>query len=110
MINNATFQTIGRIGNINAHDKVTNLSIAVDRPVKGEDGKWDTQTDWLSVTVFSEVLRKRLSNSKVGKKGNKVIIQGSLQSNSYEKNGDTIYTTNLVAQNFDVVSFAKDAD
>lgn len=110
MINNATFQIIGRIGNINAQDKVTHISVASDRQVKGEDGKWSTEANWNSVTIFNEALRKRLANAKVGKKGNQVIFQGSIQTNTYEKNGEKIYKTNLVAQDFDVLSFAKDAE
>ncbi|KPB00684.1 single-stranded DNA-binding protein [Ahrensia marina] len=109
MIDNATFQIIGRIGNINTSDKVTRISLATDRPVKGEQDNWTTKTNWLSVTVFNEALRKRLKNSKVGKKGNKLIVQGSLQENNYEKNGETIYTTNLVAQDFDVIAFTSDS-
>ena len=110
MINNATFQIIGRIGNINATDKVTNVSVASDRQAKGQDGKWKTETNWNTVTIFSDALRKRLANAKVGKKGNQVIFQGSIQSNTYEKNGEKIYKTNLVAQDFDVLSFAKDSE
>ena len=110
MINNATFQIIGRIGNINAQEKVTHVSIASDRPVKGNDGEWNTETNWNTVTIFSDSLRKRLANTKVGRKGNQVILQGSIQSNSFEKNGEKIYRTNLVAQDFDVLSFAKDSE
>ena len=110
MINNAAFQIIGRIGNINATDKVTNVSIASDRQAKGQNGKWTTEANWNTVTIFSEALRKRLANTKVGKKGNKVIFQGTIQTNTYEKNGETVYKTNLVAQDFDVLSFAKDSE
>ena len=109
MINNASFQIIGRIGNINAQDKVTHISVASDRQVKGEDGKWSTKADWNTVTIFNEALRKRLANAKVGKKGNQVIFQGSIQTNAYEKDREKVYKTNLVAQDFDVLSFAKDA-
>ena len=110
MINNATFQIIGRIGNINATGKVTNVSIASDRQAKGQDGKWTTETNWNTVTIFSEALRKRLANTKVGKKGNQVIFQGTIQTNKYEKNGETVYKTNLIAQDFDILSFAKDSE
>ena len=110
MINNATFQIIGRIGNINVQKKVTHVSVASDRPVKDNDGKWNTETNWNTVTIFNEALRKRLANEKVGKKGNQVIFQGSIQSNSYEKDGEKVYRTNLIAQDFDVLSFAKDAE
>ncbi|MDF1670210.1 MAG: single-stranded DNA-binding protein [Roseovarius sp.] len=109
MITNAQFRIIGRIGSINANGKVTHTSVASDRQVK-EGDTWTTKTDWNTVTTFSEALRKRLANEKVGKKGNLVIFEGSIQSNSYEKDGEKIYKTNLVAQDFDVLSFAKDAD
>ena len=110
MINNATFQIIGRIGSISATDKVTHINVASDRQVKGEDGKWTNEANWNSVTIFNEALRKRLSNAKVGKKGNQVIFQGSIQTNSFEKNGEKVFRTNLVAQDFDVLSFAKDSE
>ncbi|MCI4643448.1 MAG: single-stranded DNA-binding protein [Hyphomonadaceae bacterium] len=110
MINNATFQIIGRIGKINAGEKVTRISVASDRQVKDKDGNWNTEASWNDVTIFNEALRKRLANEKVGRKGNQVIFQGSIQSNSYEKDGKRVYQTNLVAQDFDVLSFAKDAE
>ena len=110
MINNATFQIIGRIGKINAGEKVTRISVASDRQVKDKDGNWSTEASWNDVTVFTEALRKRLANEKAGRKGNQVIFQGSIQSNSYEKDGKRVYQTNLVAQDFDVLSFAKDAE
>jgi single-strand DNA-binding protein len=110
MINNATFQIIGRIASIKATDKVTHINIASDRQVKDKDGNWTAEANWNSVTVFNEALRKRLTNEKVGKKGNQVIFQGSIQSGSYKKDGKTVYQTNLVAQDFDVLSFAKDGE
>ncbi|WP_051645241.1 single-stranded DNA-binding protein [Labrenzia sp. DG1229] len=108
MINNAAFRIIGRIGNINAKDKVTHISVASDRQVK-EGDSWTTKTDWNTVTLLSEAMRKRLANAKVGKKGNLVIFEGTIQSNSYEKDGEKVYSTSLIAQDFDVLSFAKDS-
>ena len=110
MINNATFQIIGRIGKINAGDKVTRISVASDRQVKDKDDNWSTEASWNDVTIFNDALRKRLANEKVSKKGNLLIFQGSIQSNSYEKDGKRVYQTNLVAQDFNVLSFAKDAE
>jgi len=107
MINNAQFRIIGRIGNINAKDKVTHISIASDRQVKDGDN-WTIKTDWNTVTLLSEALRKRLANAKVGRQGNQVIFEGTIQTNSYEKNGEKVYATSLIAQDFDVLSFAKD--
>ena len=109
MINNTQFRIIGRVGKITKLDKVTHISIASDRQVKDDQGNWNTATDWNTVTIFSEQMRKRLTNQKVGKTGNQVIVEGSIQSNSYEKDGATVYKTNLIVQGFDVLSFAKDS-
>ena len=108
MINNATFQIIGRIGSIKTDEKVTHINVASDRQVKGKDGKWGTEANWNSVTVISEGLRKRLANEQVGRKGNQVIFRGSIQTNAYEKGGEKTYKTNLVAHDFDILSFAQD--
>ncbi len=109
MINNAKFRIIGRIGKVTKLDKVTHISVASDRQVKDGDN-WKTETNWNTITTFSEQMRKRIANAKVGKKGNLIIVEGSIQSNSYEKNGETIYKTNLIVQDFDVLSFAKDSE
>ena len=109
MISNATFQIIGRIGKINASEKVTRISVASDRQVK-EGDNWTTKANWNDVTIFNEALRKRFMNETVRKKGNLVIFQGTIQSNSYEKDCKKVYQTNLIAQDFNVLSFAKDAE
>lgn len=110
MINNAQFRIIGRIGNITKLDKVTHISVASDRQVKDGEGKWNTATDWNTVTVFSEQMRKRMANPKIGKKGNQIIVEGSIQSNSYEKDGAKVFKTNLIVQDLDVLSFAKESE
>lgn len=108
MINNAQFQIIGRIGKINAGEKVTHISIASDRKVKDKDGNWSTEANWNRITVFSPSLRKYLASEAVGKVGNKLIVQGTIQSGAYEKNGIKTNTVDLIAQDIDVLAFAKD--
>jgi len=110
MINTANFRIIGRIGSINTLDKVTHISIASDRRTKDPERKWSTQANWNSVTVFSNTLRKRLGDPNVSRHGNLIAIEGSIQSNAYEKDGEKQYSTSLVAQDFDVLSFAKQTD
>lgn len=109
MINTANFRIIGRIGSINTMDKVTHISIASDRRTKDQDGKWMTSANWNSVTVLSAKLRKRLQDQTVSRHGNLIAIEGSIQSNAYEKHGEKVYSTSLVALDFEVLSFAKEA-
>lgn len=110
MINTAQFRIIGRIGSINTLDNVTHLSIASDRRMKEADGSWKTQANWNSVTVLSAKLRKRFTDPTVARHGNLLAIEGSIQSNTYEKDGEKVYSTSLIVQDFEVLSFAKDAN
>lgn len=107
MINTAQFRIIGRIGSVNTLNKVTHLSIASERRAKDEDGNWTTLTNWNSVTVISAKIRKRLQDQNISRHGNLVVIEGSIQSNAYMKDNEKAYSISLIAQDFDVLSFAK---
>ena len=71
---------------------VASFSIAIDRPQRNDREK---QTDFPRITVFG----KQAENcEKYLKKGRLVGIEGRLQTGSYQnKNGDTVYTTDVVA-------------
>ncbi|MES0884317.1 single-stranded DNA-binding protein [Roseibium sp. SCP14] len=109
MINLASFRIIGRIGSINQREKVTHISIASDRNVKDVEGNWSNETVWNSVTVFSDAMRKRLKNAKASKTGNLILVEGSIQSSSFEKESQTVYRTDLVANDLEILSFAKES-
>ena len=78
---------------------VCQFTLAIDRPVKGEK-----QTDFPRVTCFG----KQAENcERFLAKGRLVGVQGRLQTGSYEKNGATVYTTDVVA---DRVEFLERAE
>lgn len=81
---------------------VATFTVAIDRPVG--PGK-EKQTDFPRVTVFG----KQAENcERYLSKGRLVGIQGRIQTGSYKnKNGDTVYTTDVVA---DRVEFLEKAD
>lgn len=105
MINSAKFQIIGRIGSVTKKDKVTYISIASYRRAKNE---WHTETNWNTITVFGEALRNRISNPSFNRHGNLIVIEGSIQSSSYMKDGEKSYNTTLAAQDIEIFSFAKE--
>ena len=70
---------------------VATFSVAIDRPTA--NGK-EKQTDFPRVTVFGKAAE---NCEKFLAKGRLVGIQGSLQTGSYEKNGITVYTTDVIA-------------
>ena len=106
MINLASFTITGRIGKVHDTGKIAYISIATDYQTRDEQGEWHDNTDWNSVTVFPAHLRKRLGNS-AGRAGNLVQVHGRIKSASYEKDGKTHYTTDLIATGMEVLHFAR---
>lgn len=62
------------------------------------------KTSYISIVVFD---KKAENCDKYLKKGNKVAIIGRIQTGSYEKDGQKVYTTDVVA---DKVEFLSSAD
>ena len=69
---------------------VASFTVAIDRPKKGEEKK----TDFPRVKAFgktAELCEKYMF------KGQLVAVQGRIQTGSYEKDGVTVYTTDVIA-------------
>ena len=99
----ANFTITGRIGSIQHHDTVTNISIASDRRVK-VNGEWKTITDWNRITLFkglASYAKKHLGT------GDLIEGRGRFAQGSYEKDGETIYTTNFVGEALNRLSQAE---
>ena len=71
---------------------VSNFTLAIDRPPR-KDG--EKEADFPRVVVFGTQAE---NCEKYLKKGRLVAIQGRIHTGSYEnKNGETVYTTDVVA-------------
>ena len=81
---------------------ICNLLLATDRYVKGEK-----KTDFPRVTVFGKDAENldRLSG-----KGLRVNVFGRIETGSYMKGEDTIYTTNLICERLEIVDFKPNGD
>ncbi|MDD7511033.1 MAG: single-stranded DNA-binding protein [Peptostreptococcaceae bacterium] len=78
---------------------VTNFTIAIDRLVKqGEEKK----ADFIKIITFG----KQAENcERFINKGSQVAVQGRIQTGSYQnKNGDTVYTTDIIADRVQFLS------
>ncbi len=73
---------------------VVNFSIATNRVFRDRDGKKQEQTDFHNVVVFG---RQADTVNQYIKKGNGVFIEGRLQTRSWEKDGQKMYRTEVVA-------------
>ena len=80
---------------------VANFSIAIDRYVKNGE----KQTDFPRITVFG----KQAENcERYLAKGRLVGIQGRIQTRNYKnKNGDTVYTTDVVADRVEFLEWGE---
>ena len=70
-------------------------SIAVNRRVRaGEEQK----ADFISIVAFGQTAE---TMSRFLHKGSLIAIDGRIQTGSYERDGQTVYTTDVVVDNFD---------
>jgi single-strand DNA-binding protein len=73
---------------------VVNFSIATNRVFRDRDGKKQEQTDFHNVVVFG---RQADTVSQYLKKGSSVFVEGRMQTRSWEKEGQKMYRTEVVA-------------
>lgn len=73
---------------------VVNFSIATNRTFKDRDGKKQEQTDFHNVVVFG---RQADTVNQYLKKGSSVFVEGRMQTRSWEKEGQKMYRTEVVA-------------
>lgn len=84
---------------------VANFTIAIDRPTK--QGK-EKQADFPRIIVFG---RSAENCEKFLSKGRLVGVQGRIQTGSYKnKNGDTVYTTDVVADRVEFLEWGEKRD
>jgi single-strand DNA-binding protein len=74
---------------------VATLNLATERRWKDQkSGEWKSETDWHRVTAW------RVENvASYLAKGKSVLIEGRLQTRSYEKDGEKRFVTEVVADN-----------
>ena len=70
------------------------FTLAVNRPFENQNG--ERETDFINIVVW----RKKAENvKKYVSKGSLVAVEGRIQTGSYEKDGQRVYTTDVVADN-----------
>lgn len=74
---------------------VLRLRLATSERYQDRDKQWKERTEYHSVTVWG---KRGEALSRILAKGDKVFIEGSLRTSSYEKDGDKRYRTEVVAR------------
>lgn len=67
-------------------------TLAINRPNEG--------ADFINIVAFGET---GVTLGKFVKKGHRVLIQGHIQTGSYEKDGKKVYTTDIVVDRFEFI-------
>lgn len=77
--------------------KIAMGNLAVKRPFAKEGQQ---QTDFIQIKAFNKTAETLV---KYIKKGQRVLITGQIQTSSYEKDGRTIYTTEVIVNGFEFI-------
>jgi len=84
---------------------IATFTMAIDRPPKKDGTK---ETDFPRITVFG---RQAENCEKFIGKGSLIGIQGRIQTGSYtNKNGDKVYTTDVIADRVEFLEWTKSND
>ena len=73
---------------------VTTFSLATNRVYNDRDGKRQESTDYHNIVVFG---RQAETVNQYLKKGSGAFVEGRLQTRSWEKDGQKMYRTEIVA-------------
>jgi single-strand DNA-binding protein len=70
------------------------FSVATGVSWKKDDGEWETKTSWHNIVCWGK--SAEYLNEKVNK-GERIYIEGSIDYQKYEKDGETKYFTSITA-------------
>lgn len=82
--------------------KVTNLTLAIPRSYKNENGEYDT--DFVDCTLWNSIAQNVCEYCR---KGDLVGVKGRVQTENYEVDGDKRKHTTIVAEKVTFLSSSK---
>jgi single-strand DNA-binding protein len=75
--------------------KVSNFSLATNRRYKDKDDNWQEASEFHNIVVFG---RQAETTSQYLNKGSMALIEGRLQTRSWESDGQKKYMTEVIAE------------
>ncbi|MBS9775731.1 MAG: single-stranded DNA-binding protein [Fusobacterium sp.] len=94
---------VGNVGNDITLEKTTNdnkyvqISLAINNKIKNSNGELEEKTSWFRCVAWNKTAE--LVNEFVNK-GDEIIIDGFLNSNTYEKEGEKRTAVEVVVNEF----------
>jgi single-strand DNA-binding protein len=86
---------------------VATFALATSEMWKDKDGSPQERTDWHNVVAWrklAEIIQE------IVKKGSRLLVEGKIQTRSYDKNGEKRYVTEIVADNVLLLDGRKNTD
>lgn len=74
--------------------KMAKFSLATTSNYKGKNGEWEEKTQWHNIVVFGFGAEHI---EKFAKKGTLLYVEGEIEYQQYDKNGETRYYTQIKA-------------
>lgn len=87
-----------KVGSTESGVSTAQFTIAVNRNYKNKDGNYEA--DFINCKAFRNTAD---FIGKYTKKGNQISLVGSLQTRKYDKNGETIYITEVLTESIDLL-------
>lgn len=78
---------------------ILKLRIATSEVYFDKDKQKQERVEWSSVTVFG---KRAEGLGKILVKGMKILVEGKLRTSSYEKDGQKVYRTEVLADNIEL--------
>lgn len=106
-----SFNLAGHVGSISIRKPsetktIAQVNLATHRSFKRGD-EWVEETDWHRLTFFD---RQAERVEKYVQKGDFLVVQGEIRQRTYEHQGETRYSTDLVVRQYQRVSTRSKAD
>lgn len=92
---------LGHVGNLVELKNVLKVNIAANREWQA-DGEKKTATDWVQVTILDKKQVEWITQNVVS--GDLVYVESRISNSSYERDGEQVYTTDIIAQLFNLVT------
>lgn len=92
---------LGHVGNVIPLKGVLKVNVATNREWQS-DGERKSATDWVQVTVLDKKQAEWIEEH-VGE-GDLVYVESRVSNSSYDRGGEKVYATDVIAQLFNLVS------
>lgn len=93
-----------KIRTFDTGNKVANFSLATNEGYYDKSKNWIDKTEWHNIVAGGR-LAERVESKVV--KGAELLVEGKIATRSYDKDGQTIYITEIIALSIKIVGGSK---